>query len=315
MGRDKRYCSPELYYLLTNRTIDGTFLFRPDDECNRIIGGVLARAASIHEVDLVCFTFLSNHFHLIARFPHRNMAEFMRDLQFGIARRINRLRDERVGPVFEARYDDEVLLDEAVLLEKISYVVNNPVKDGLVVHPSAWPGVHSHRCHKEGVRWVGEWFDAAHWHNVSRRKGDQDPSCAWRTYSVRLHIPVCLPGATRDDRREAMLERIETDCSALRRQRTLHRRPRPPKVWVGMSWRRTKKLNNDKRSAPSPLAIGSCAEKVREHINMRRRLNAKYQRQLRRSWDGKSTQYPTGTHPPACNRCMNEEGVLGLPSG
>lgn len=315
MGRDKRYCASDCYYLLTNRTVDGMFLFRPDEACNRIIGGVLARAASLHEVDVVCFSFLSNHFHLIARFPLRNMAEFMRDLQFGIARRINKLREERIGPVFETRYDDEILLDETVLLEKISYVVNNPVKDGLVVHPSAWPGVHSYECLEEGRPWEGEWFDAAHWHNISRRKGEQDPEQAWRTYAFSLHLPECLPGSDARERRERIVQKIETDCAAMRRDRTLHRRPRSPKKWVGMDWRRTKKLSKEKRSAPAPLAISTSPKKVREHLRMRRQLNAKYKLQLGRAWDGKKARYPIGTHPPACNRCIHDDGRLGPPSG
>lgn len=119
MPRPIRHVAPHRYYVLTNRCVLGKFILRPDEGCRRIIKGCLARAADKYEVRLVCFVFMSNHFHIIARFPERNMSEFMAELQSQIASRFNKYRD-RDRNVFPDRYDDQALLDDRVLNDRIA---------------------------------------------------------------------------------------------------------------------------------------------------------------------------------------------------
>ena len=237
MPHNKRHVDPDRYYFLTNRTQEGTFLFRPDAECNRIIAGVLARCVEQHDVELVCFVFMSNHFHLIARFPDSNMSAFMRDLQSQIADRVNTIRGDRSGTVFPKPFDDQVLIGADVLLDKISYVLNNPVKDGLVCCPRDWPGVTSYGCHSDEKNFVGKWFDANKWHNLKRRKSVHSKEEALREYRVQLHVPTSLPGDTPTARVKKILTRIEEDRVKFRRNRSVKRRQTPgPEAVKRTSW-------------------------------------------------------------------------------
>ena len=152
MGRPVRFVEADKYYFITNRCVMGLFAMRPDDEARRIIKGCLARAADKHDVELVCFMFMSNHFHLIARFPDRTLSEFMCEFQTQISNRLNDYRG-RSGSLFPERFDAKALLDEKAVREKVCYTLNNPVRAGLVRQASNWPGVSSMEEH------LDEWFD------------------------------------------------------------------------------------------------------------------------------------------------------------
>jgi hypothetical protein len=57
-----------------------------------------------------------------------------------LARAVNRIRKRR-GVCFERRYSAEPILDDEALLDRLVYVVANPVKAGLCKRVSDWPGV------------------------------------------------------------------------------------------------------------------------------------------------------------------------------
>lgn len=303
MAGDKRHVDPDKYYMLTNRTEDGTFYFRPDEECTRIIGGLLAKWADHHDVQLVCFVFMSNHFHIIARFPDRNMAEFMRDLQRGLVDRINDIRGDRDGSMFPESYDDEALLDANVLLDKISYVANNPVKAGLVLEAGKWPGITSQDCHTEGGKFSGEWHDSNHWHNLKRQEADHDREEALVEYTVDLHIPECLHGETRAQRRQTIVSAIEADRKRLRRERTIERREVVGKDEVKkVPWRRTQPLE-EPGEEESPLCVATQKEAIESYREQREGIDAHYEAALDQMYDpDKTARFPVGTHKPGLNR-------------
>ncbi len=87
---------------------------------------------------------MSNHFHMILRSPSLHLSLFMRDLQSLIARRVN-THIGRHGVFFPKRFDHAVIGDKGSLLTSMRYLLVNPVKAGLVSHPSEWPGLISHQ--------------------------------------------------------------------------------------------------------------------------------------------------------------------------
>jgi len=52
---------------VTSRTLHGRLLLRPSREVNDMIAGALGRAQRRYEVEIVCYVFLSNHYHLLVR--------------------------------------------------------------------------------------------------------------------------------------------------------------------------------------------------------------------------------------------------------
>ena len=129
---------------ITTHTFQGRYLLRPSDEVNRTILGVLGRAQRRTEIDLCAFTFLSNHYHrLVVPESTKQLSDFMGFVNGNIARKVGRLHDWR-GKLWDRRYQHLIVSDEpAAQIRRLSYLLSQGVKEGLVRHPEDWPGVHT----------------------------------------------------------------------------------------------------------------------------------------------------------------------------
>jgi len=89
-----------------------------------------------------------------------------------LSREINRLRG-RSGTFWAAPYHASMALDEAAVLERVKYIFQNSVKEGLVKHPRYWPGVHCYRhlCENRALRgiWVKRSAPQMNQHNGASR--------------------------------------------------------------------------------------------------------------------------------------------------
>jgi putative transposase len=87
--------------------------------------------------EVLAFCLLSNHYHLLLRTPEPNLARGMRQLNGVYAQRFNR-RYDRVGPLWQGRYQARLVQTERYLLAALRYVVRNPVRHGFCESPRAW---------------------------------------------------------------------------------------------------------------------------------------------------------------------------------
>jgi hypothetical protein len=83
---------------------------------------------------------MSNHLHLLVRDTRGELAAWSSYLLGNLARSVNAIR-KRCGVVFERRYSAEPVLDDAALLDRLVYVVTNPVSAGLCSRSRDWPGL------------------------------------------------------------------------------------------------------------------------------------------------------------------------------
>ena len=311
MPRPIRHVDNNHYYMLTNRCVLGKYLLCPDDEeSKRIIRACLARAADKCHVELVCFVFMSNHFHLIARFPLMNMSAFMERFQGQLASRMNDHRG-RSGTFFGDRYDDQALLDDQVIRDKISYVLNNPVKDGLVRSAERWPGVTSIDCHdNEENTFEGRWMNNKKRRKYKRRKtGDKGPEDALETHEVALHLPAALGGEDEEARRKNLLELVRKDRHRLWAEATGNRTTPPtvvgPEAIEEMDWR-------ESADAPSSsplgekrhLGVANTPEKMADYHDKRREIAESYRWAMSKWREKEAVEFPHGTHPPGWRRCV-----------
>ena len=142
MTRPLRYVTPGQIVEVTTRTIQSRFLLRPSDELNAAILAVLGRARAHHDVGLHGFAVLSNHAHfLLTVADGRELASFMRFVNRNISCAVGRLHDWR-GPVWAWRYRSIPVVDEASQMSRMTYLLRQGCKEGLVSSPLAWPGLH-----------------------------------------------------------------------------------------------------------------------------------------------------------------------------
>ncbi len=308
MSRAIRYVHTGDYYFLTNRCLLGQYLMRPDEECRRIIKGCLARAADQLEIELVCFVFLSNHFHIVARFPRANMAEFMERFQGQVAERINKHR-VRKETVFPDSYDDQALLDDQSVRDKIEYTLNNPVRADLVETASDWKGVSSMNLHLDGEPLEGEWLDYTHWRKLRRRKAEYDREDAMVEHEVDLHLPDALDdqeGMSRVERLRELVARgrrhYHASCAGEGPDRS--REVLGFEQAKTRDWRDRAGPPESDPSSRQRLGIADDAERMADYHERRREISRTYRRASSRSPGVDRDAFPAGTYPPGCKHCV-----------
>lgn len=102
-----------------------------DDEDRKSFVRRLSLLLEETETELLAWSLLSNHFHLLVRPRTTTLGAFMRRLLTGYAVTFN-LRHDRSGHLFQNRYKSIVCDEEAYLLELVRYIHLNPLRVGLV---------------------------------------------------------------------------------------------------------------------------------------------------------------------------------------
>ena len=106
---------------VTYRTIQGRFLLRPERVLNEIVIGVLARAQSFCDAELIGIVVLSNHIHLLLSVPNQwHLSTLMQYFGGNAAREVNRLQDWR-DSLWERRYTGIYVTEEPTAqIERLS---------------------------------------------------------------------------------------------------------------------------------------------------------------------------------------------------
>lgn len=127
--------------MITRRTVRRTHLLRPDPELNNLYLYCLAVLSKRFDIRVHAAVLMSTHEHLIVTDVHGNLPWFIQELHrlFALGTKVLRKWD---GPVWDHEKTSVVeLRTPAAIVEKIAYVIANPVAAGLVRHSHQWPGV------------------------------------------------------------------------------------------------------------------------------------------------------------------------------
>jgi hypothetical protein len=120
-------------------------LLRPSRETNSIFRYCVCYAAAQTGVEVHALVVMSNHWHGVVSDPEARLPEFMQILHRLVAAALNALLG-RVENLWAAEAPSVVQLEHPDdVLEKLAYVIANPVAAGLVKHPCEWPGVNTTR--------------------------------------------------------------------------------------------------------------------------------------------------------------------------
>lgn len=142
MGMTQPRCVlPGMTVLITRRSLRRTHLFRPDPELTQFYLYVLAVTAQRHDVRVHTAVLMSTHEHLVVTDARGTLPLFLRELHRLFALGVKALRKWE-GAVWDHERPSVVHLrtPEAVI-EKLGYVIANPVAAGLVRYAKDWPGV------------------------------------------------------------------------------------------------------------------------------------------------------------------------------
>jgi len=127
--------------MITRRTLRRHHLFRPDSAIRQLYLYALALCARQFGILVHAVTLMSTHEHLIVTDPQGRYPEFLRRLHRLVSLGTKVLRKWE-GPTWDPEQTSVVrLLTEQAVIEKLAYVMANPVKAGLVCHARDWPGI------------------------------------------------------------------------------------------------------------------------------------------------------------------------------
>jgi putative transposase len=191
MARPLRFVPPRSVVEVTARTTGSRFLLRPDAAVNDLILGIFGRAQEKYGVRIFAIVVLGNHMHaLLGVETAEQLASFMRFVLGNIALEVGK-HHRWLGRFWGRRYSSIVVADGGAQVARLSYILSNGCKEGLVERPEDWPGVSSARALIEGRRLLGTWFNRSAEYEARRRGRRPDPSLTRTEYAVVLsQLPV-----------------------------------------------------------------------------------------------------------------------------
>jgi REP element-mobilizing transposase RayT len=129
---------------VTRRCSEQRFFLRPSRETDEIFLYVLALAARRYHVLVHAFCVLSNHVHLVVTDREGRLPAFMQYLDSLVARAVNAsLGRFEAFWATDGSFSAVEPLEPSDVLDKIAYVLANPVAAGLVERGTDWPGLWS----------------------------------------------------------------------------------------------------------------------------------------------------------------------------
>jgi REP element-mobilizing transposase RayT len=130
-------------YLITRRCSERRFLLRPSKALNELFRFTLAVAAQRTGVRIHAFCVMSNHYHLVLTDPRARLPRFAQYLHALVAKATNASLGRWEHFWAPDSYSAVALESSRDVLDKIAYVLANPVSAGLVAHGREWPGLWS----------------------------------------------------------------------------------------------------------------------------------------------------------------------------
>lgn len=131
---------PGATYFITRRVLLRLLLLRPCADTNQIFLYCLAYAASRTKLLVHGFCAMSNHWHGAVTDPDGRLPEFLQIFHRLVAAALN-VSLARVENLWAAEATNVVKLEHGDdILDKLAYMIANPVAAGLVKDPADWPG-------------------------------------------------------------------------------------------------------------------------------------------------------------------------------
>jgi hypothetical protein len=120
--------------MITRRTLRRTHLLNPDPFIRQFFLYALAVCAARYGIVVHAIVLMSTHEHLVISDPLGNLSRFMAQLHRLVALGV-KIHRKWEGPVWEPEKSSVVeLLTPQAVIQKLAYVMANPVNAGLVMH-------------------------------------------------------------------------------------------------------------------------------------------------------------------------------------
>ena len=134
MARALRLDFPGAYHHVTSRIINSDFWLK-NPKIKDLFLQLLSKTSLKFDTKVIAYCIMDNHFHLVLQSGKVQISKFMQTLLSSFALKYNYLT-KRKGHVFESRFNSFLIEKESYLMTSIKYVLENPVRAGMVQKPS-----------------------------------------------------------------------------------------------------------------------------------------------------------------------------------
>lgn len=125
------------YYHVYNRGVNRCRVFLEDGNYRFFIGRLRLYAAEA-SAEIVAYCLMPTHYHLLVHLKGGELSSLMHRLGMSYANALNK-RHNRVGPLFQGRFQAKLVEKDEYLLHLSRYIHLNPVASGLAARPDEWP--------------------------------------------------------------------------------------------------------------------------------------------------------------------------------
>jgi REP-associated tyrosine transposase len=132
---------PNSIYFITRRTVQGQFFCKPTPETVLIFKYASAFCAKRHKIELHGFVIMSNHIHMIISDKYGTIPFFLRDFFSLTAKSLNKKLKKTQSIWSSSRPGITRLITPQDVINKMVYILANPVKAHIVKKHSRWPGL------------------------------------------------------------------------------------------------------------------------------------------------------------------------------
>ena len=136
MSRPLRVSYPGAVYHVTERGNERKRIVRDDQDRERFLA-IVGDMVEQYQVLCHAWVLMDNHYHLVLETPQANLSVAIRHVNGVYTQAFNR-RHQRVGHLFQGRFNAILVQQEAYLLELCRYVVLNPVRAKMATRPNQW---------------------------------------------------------------------------------------------------------------------------------------------------------------------------------
>jgi REP element-mobilizing transposase RayT len=127
--------------MITRRALRRTHLLRPDRKLNQLCLYLLAVYCERYGIELHAVVFMSTHEHLVVTDKRGRIPDFLRDYHREVALGTKVLR-RWDGTMWDSEPTNRVeLCTPQAVIEKLAYIMANPVDAALVHRAEDWPGI------------------------------------------------------------------------------------------------------------------------------------------------------------------------------
>jgi REP-associated tyrosine transposase len=142
-----------LYHVLSRGNERGNIVV--DDQNRNMFLDTVGEMSRRFEVDICAYVLMDNHYHLLMRTRRANLSRSMQWLGATYTKRFN-LRNSRSGHLFQGRFKNMIVQNDAYLLQLSYYIHRNPVRAGMVKRlPSyKWSSYRAYAYDDQTTKWL-----------------------------------------------------------------------------------------------------------------------------------------------------------------